>query len=48
MDTPNLDAICVGEGEYPTLELADAFEKGAPNNDIQNSGSNGPSKKANT
>ncbi|WP_045218708.1 B12-binding domain-containing radical SAM protein [Desulfonatronum thioautotrophicum] len=36
MDTPNLDAICIGEGEYPMLELADAFEKGAPIDHIQN------------
>ena len=25
---PRLDSICVGEGEYPTVELADALEKG--------------------
>lgn len=28
METPNFDAVCVGEGEYPILELMDKMKKG--------------------
>lgn len=34
--TSNIDAIVVGEGEYPTLEICDALEKGAWINGIPN------------
>ncbi len=31
-----IDAICIGEGEYPTLELADALEQGKDHSNIAN------------
>jgi len=33
---PRLDAICIGEGEHPLSELADALEKGKEPTDIRN------------
>jgi anaerobic magnesium-protoporphyrin IX monomethyl ester cyclase len=33
---PGLKAICIGEGEYPMLELADAMQKGQDFHHIQN------------
>jgi anaerobic magnesium-protoporphyrin IX monomethyl ester cyclase len=35
-DVPRLDAICIGEGEYPLLELANAFEAGRDFSKIKN------------
>lgn len=32
----NLDAICIGEGEYPTLELVNAIQDGKPFDSIKN------------
>jgi radical SAM superfamily enzyme YgiQ (UPF0313 family) len=34
--TPGLDAVCVGEGEYPLLELAEALQAGRPPDAIRN------------
>jgi radical SAM superfamily enzyme YgiQ (UPF0313 family) len=36
LDVPGLDALCVGEGEYPLLELADALQRGQSPEGIQN------------
>lgn len=36
VDTPGIDIICVGEGERPLVELADALEAGRPIEGIQN------------
>ena len=33
---PRLDAVCVGEGEYPMLELVQALEKGTDHTRIRN------------
>ena len=35
-EIPNLDAICIGEGEYPTLELLEALRDGKSVNGIRN------------
>jgi len=35
-DMPELDAICLGEGEYPLLDLANALRAGQPVDAIQN------------
>lgn len=35
-EIPNLDAICVGEGEYPTLELVEALRDKKSIDDIKN------------
>jgi len=35
-ENPRLDAVCVGEGEYPALELVQALEKGQPYDSIRN------------
>ena len=32
----SIDIICIGEGEYPMLELANSLEKGSSYDDIQN------------
>lgn len=35
-ETPNLDIICIGEGEYPTLELIEAIRDDKPIDNIHN------------
>ena len=35
-ETPGLDAICIGEGEYPLLELVEALRDGKPVDTIRN------------
>jgi len=35
-DIPRLDAICIGEGEYPMLELVNALKKGRDYSNIKN------------
>ena len=35
-DIPRLDAICIGEGEYPMLELVDTLKKGKDYSKIRN------------
>lgn len=35
-EVPGLDAICIGEGEYPMLELVEALEKGKDPTKIRN------------
>jgi radical SAM superfamily enzyme YgiQ (UPF0313 family) len=34
--SPNIDVTCIGEGEYPLLELADALQEGQAHADIAN------------
>ena len=34
--TEDIDAICIGEGEYPTLELAEALDAGKDHTGIEN------------
>jgi len=33
---PRLDAICIGEGEYPMLELAEALQEGKDYSKVKN------------
>lgn len=35
-EMPGLDAVCVGEGEYPMLELVEALKQGRPPDGIRN------------
>jgi len=35
-DMPGLDAICIGEGEYPLLEWVEALSQGKPTDTIRN------------